>query len=146
MRWWKKKEQPQPGMTNVTGLEPYRVTTGTMASDSSHGMNGVFSVPVAKNLIAQCVVSDGSGMPDLVPWEHVSVTMFYKSSNARKKIKNRMPTWEEMQHIKNLFWQPDAVVMQLHVASADHINTHPNVLHLWRPLHAVIPTPPHEAV
>jgi hypothetical protein len=37
-------------------------------------------------------------------------------------------------------------VMQLHVATADHINCHPYCLHLWRPHAAAIPLPPKEFV
>jgi hypothetical protein len=36
--------------------------------------------------------------------------------------------------------------MQLHVPLVDHINTHPNVLHLWRPRDAEIPLPPSDFV
>jgi hypothetical protein len=64
-------------------------------------------------------------------WEHVSVSR-----------KNRCPNWPEMSAIKNLFFGPDATVMQLHVPSRDHINDHPNCLHLWRPTRSDIPRPP----
>jgi hypothetical protein len=63
-------------------------------------------------------------------WDHVSVSLGH-----------RCPTWEEMSFIKRLFFLPDEVVMQLHVAESSHINIHPHCLHLWRPQHAEIPLP-----
>lgn len=71
------------------------------------------------------LVSIGEG------WDHVSAS-----------CKNRPPNWTEMDFIKRLFFEPDEVAMQLHVAVEDHINCHPNVLHLWRPHDQVIPLPP----
>jgi len=64
-------------------------------------------------------------------WEHVSVS-----------TRRRIPNWQEMAWVKDLFWNDDECVMQLHVPKADHINIHPNVLHLWRPLNGKIPMPP----
>jgi dCTP deaminase len=64
-------------------------------------------------------------------WDHVS------ASRA-----NRCPNWPEMSHLHRLFFG-DEPAMQLHVPSADHINIHPNTLHLWRPHRADIPMPPY---
>jgi len=65
-------------------------------------------------------------------WEHVSV--------SRRK---RTPSYEDMDWIKRKFWwNPEHVVMQLHVGASDHINCHPNCLHLWRPMDETIPAPP----
>jgi hypothetical protein len=68
-------------------------------------------------------------------WEHVSV------SRA-----DRCPTWEEMDYIHRRFFAPDDVCVQLHVPLRDHINLHPNTLHIWRPVQATIPLPPSEYV
>lgn len=82
---------------------------------------------------------DGAGLKVLASnghgWDHVSVSR-----------RNRPPNWPEMDHIKRLFFLPGEVAMQLHVAVEDHINNHPNVLHLWRPHHDSIPLPPKEFV
>ena len=64
-------------------------------------------------------------------WDHVSVSR-----------RNRPPNWTEMDHVKRLFFKADETVMQLHVPRADHINAHPNCLHLWRPQGQAIPRPP----
>lgn len=68
-------------------------------------------------------------------WDHVSVS-----------TDKRTPTWAEMDYVKQLFFYKHEVVMQLHVATENHINIHPYCLHMWRPVHAEIPLPPTEMV
>lgn len=63
-------------------------------------------------------------------WDHVSV------SRA-----DRAPTWQELEHVKRLFFEPDETAMQLHVPASDHINVHAHCLHLWRPQKVAIPRP-----
>jgi hypothetical protein len=70
-------------------------------------------------------------------WEHVSVHAYDPVFKRR-----RIPKWEEMCFIKELFWDDDEVVMQLHPAKKDYVNVHECVLHLWRPKQGEIPTPP----
>ena len=55
-------------------------------------------------------------------WDHISIS-----------LRHRCPTWEEMCWVKNLFFDPDDVVMQLHPAKSQYVNYHPYCLHLWRP-------------
>ena len=64
-------------------------------------------------------------------WDHVSVS-----------LEKRAPTWYEMEQIKRLFFKDHETAMQLHVPPAQHINCHPNCLHLWRPQNSAIPLPP----
>jgi len=68
-------------------------------------------------------------------WDHVSVS-----------LSNRCPTWAEMEYVKRTFFKDDETAMQLHVPPTQHINNHPYVLHLWRPVKVAIPMPPKEAV
>jgi hypothetical protein len=93
--------------------------------------NGVFNIHCpSSGRSAQCIASNGEG------WDHVSVS-----------ISNRCPNWFEMEHIKLLFFKDDETAMQLHVPPVDHINKHPNCLHLWRPNDGRdIPRPPPEFV
>ena len=61
-------------------------------------------------------------------WEHVSV------SHRNKK---RLPTWEDMCKLKEMFWGKDVTVCQFHPAEAAYVhgvNRLGNVLHLWRPI------------
>lgn len=71
------------------------------------------------------IASSGEG------WDHVSVS-----------LPHRCPTWDEMEHVKRLFFRDDETAMQLHVPPTDHINVHPFCLHLWRPQGVEIPRPP----
>ena len=92
------------------------------------GTCGVFNIMITGRFLI-CVASSDGG------WDHVSVS-----------LPNRCPNWPEMENIKRLFFKDDEVVMQLHVAVADHISVHPFCLHLWRPQHQAIPLPPKEFV
>ncbi len=107
-------------------LEEGRVRTGPFASGPINGFNGMFFVfgPCGADLK---IVASSGGMG----WEHVSVS-----------LKNRCPNWPEMCFVKELFWDDEEVVMQLHPAKSEYINCHPYCLHLWRPLDATIPLPP----
>jgi len=64
-------------------------------------------------------------------WEHVSVS-----------LQTRCPTWREMCHVKNIFWNDDETVIQYHPAKQDYINNHPYCLHLWKPMGVDLPKPP----
>ena len=55
---------------------------------------------------------------------------------------NRCPTWEEMCHIKSLWFTDDEIIIQYHPAKSDYVNVHPHCLHLWKPQNETIPTPP----
>jgi hypothetical protein len=72
----------------------------------------------------QIIASNGEG------WDHVSVSRT-----------DRVPNWEEMEHVKRLFFEDWEVAMQLHVPPAAHISVHPNCLHMWRPQSGSIPMP-----
>ena len=67
-------------------------------------------------------------------WEHVSICP-----------KNRTATWEEMCMLKDMFWDDDEVVMQLHPAKKNYVNNMKNCLHLWKPIEQFsgkLPIPP----
>lgn len=68
-------------------------------------------------------------------WDHVSVS-----------LANRTPTWDEMEVVKRLYFEPHETAMQLHVPPNDHVNVHPYCLHLWRPQVGLIPRPPNHMV
>lgn len=112
--------------------EKYRLTDGPMGSTKEVGNNGVFVIPASSGIGRRdlfIIASDGEG------WEHVSL----QASEGRK---SRTPTWDEMCAIKDMFWGPNDWVVQFHPAQKDYVNNHENVLHLWRPVKEVMPTPP----
>lgn len=56
-------------------------------------------------------------------WDHVSV------SPLKKKI---VPSWEMMCKVKDIFFEPDEAVIQIHPPKAEYVNNMSNCLHLWR--------------
>lgn len=64
-------------------------------------------------------------------WEHVSVCP-----------SNRLPDWDEMCEIKDMFWNDDETVVQYHPAKSSYVNLMQNCLHLWRSIGQEIPVPP----
>lgn len=87
-------------------------------------IEGFFIIQHGKRkLTVICGVGEG--------WDHVSVSLRY-----------RCPTWEEMNWIKNLFFEREETVIQLHPPISQYINCGKNVLHLWRPWDMEIPIPP----
>lgn len=113
-------------------VERGRIKVGPFASRATEP-DGAFQVQQATRafIIICSSGNDGSG------WEHVSARTYDKVRGVE-----RTPTWDEMATIKAWFWRDDEAVMQLHVPDSEHINNHPHVLHLWRPVGREIPRPP----
>lgn len=117
-------------MRNLCELDEYRFAEGDLKRFGGYGGNrqGVFIVPF--DIWRLRIIADvGQG------WDHVSVS-----------LETRTPTWEEMEHVKRLFFKDHEVAYQLHVPPNDHINIHPNCLHLWRHRFKSIPLPPKDRV
>lgn len=76
-----------------------------------------------------------SGNRSVGDWEHVSVSFV-----------NRVPTWDEMKRVKELFWRPDETVIQFHPKASKYKNEFPFCLHLWSVAGVDIPLPPSELV
>jgi len=56
-------------------------------------------------------------------WEHVSIELFAR----------RLPTWDEMCFIKDIFWDDEETVIQMHPKKSHYVNM-AEALHLWRPV------------
>jgi hypothetical protein len=112
-------------MRDLTYLDDSRVDIfGDGILGDSH--NGAFEIKLPMSRLRfKIIASNGQG------WEHVSVSTI-----------ERVPRWDEMQTIKEMFFHDDEVVMQLHPAKENYINNHPHCLHLWRPIDVQIPIPP----
>ncbi len=76
------------------------------------------------------IASDASD-PSAKDWEHVSVS-----------TQHRTPSWEEMNFVKNLFWEEEDCVVQFHPPKSEYINCAKNCLHLWRYVGFELPRPP----
>jgi hypothetical protein len=85
---------------------------------------GAFEVPY-KNYRLLALASSGAS------WDHVSVS-----------LKKRIPSWEQMNFIKDLFFYEEETVMQLHPPKSQYVDNCSNCLHLWRPHDVEIPLPP----
>jgi len=115
-------------MRDLTELNQYRRPDLEITRIGAYGGRGegVFIIqhlPTAATL--RILASSGDG------WDHVSVS-----------LRDRCPTWTEMEFVKRLFFRSGETAMQLHVPAAAHINRHPFTLHLWRPQAVPIPRPP----
>ncbi len=110
-----------------------------LGSDSHYGNNGMFLVgsPEPGWRLA-LICSDGTdGVVEAHGWEHVSVHAY-----EPRQMRQRTPTWKEMSFVKDLCWDGEDVVMQLHPRRSQYVNNHPHVLHLWRSRDVAIPEPP----
>lgn len=114
-------------------LERYRIRQGDWASGTGDDF-GAFVVPGPCGRDLRIIASPGDA-DENIPWEHVSVS-----------LPNRCPNWPEMSFVKDLFWDAEQAVMQLHPPRSRYVNQHPFCLHLWRPMNAEIPLPPMIAV
>lgn len=108
-------------------LEEGRIKTGYFGSSPTDGPYGAFFVhgPCGCELK---IVASGA---DETGWEHVSVS-----------TQRRPPNWQEMSFVKDLFWDDEECVMQLHPPKSQYVNNHPYCLHMWRPTRTDIPLPP----
>ena len=64
-------------------------------------------------------------------WEHLSVSM-----------PSRTPTWGQMCIMKDIFWNKNEACVEYHPREEDYVNNHKHCLHIWRPTHEPLPTPP----
>lgn len=122
--------------------EQWRIMYGMFGSRKDDGNNGVFQIPHWR--IAgygfQVFASDGGVDQGGQKWEHVSVSV-----NSKKRSVKRCPTWEEMCHIKDLFWDKEDRVVQYHPPESEYVHSAGEnewILHMWRPVGVEVPHPP----
>lgn len=116
-----KEEMPERCRITMQNYERLKIRKEA-TSDESYGANGVFYLPRMGKVLGAyffCIVSSCSG------WEHLSVTI---------PSEKRCPTWDEMCHIKKLFWNDDECAVQYHPAETEYVNNHKYCLHLWKPI------------
>ena len=118
-------------------IDKYRITVGELGSDNSFGLTGSFKIPHQKSL-SKVYIIVSSGSVEESDWEHVSCHVREKRG---RKILQSTPTWDDMCYIKGLFWTDDETVIQYHPAKKYYVNTHKNVLHLWKHKKLILPTP-----
>jgi hypothetical protein len=106
-----------------------RIRHGDYGTTERDGLMGAFQI-IGPTGVPLRILSSGTGEV-AEGWEHVSVS-----------TRDRIPNWEEMSFVKELFWRDEEWVVQYHPARSHYVNFHPHCLHLWRPIEAELPTPP----
>ena len=94
-----------------------------IANEYGDPYNGAAIMRTATGAV-RILFSDGEG------WDHVSVSRT-----------DRCPTWDEMCAVKERFFDPEDVVVQLHPARSKYVNVHNYCLHLWRLQDGEFPLP-----
>lgn len=72
-------------------------------------------------------------------WEHIGA---YVVNFGERQFPYRIPTSKEMEFLKNLFFEKDEAVIEVHPRKCDYVNINIFMLHLWRPNRISIPVPP----
>lgn len=105
--------------------EIYNATNLKINQIGSDGGSGI--IYRGTKPFATVVFSYGGG------WEHISMAPLKRS---------KMPTWDDMCRLKDMFFYEDEVVVQYHPAKKDYVNMIQNCLHLWKPIDETLPVPP----
>ncbi|KKL19839.1 hypothetical protein LCGC14_2461440 [marine sediment metagenome] len=107
-------------------MEIYRRAHPLAPNDRGNHQNGAFVIPSRSLMI---IVSSGEG------WDHVSVS-----------LKERCPTWDEMEWVRRKFFEDDDTVIEIHPPLNDYVNRCETCLHMWRPWNYEIPLPPKDHI
>lgn len=101
--------------------ESKRVLIGELAEDGFSGEIHMYGWS------GSVIASTGGG------WDHVSVSPYKRSYT---------PTWEDMCRIKDIFFNDNEAVIQIHPPKDEYVNNMPNCLHLWRCTYREMVLPP----
>jgi hypothetical protein len=113
-------------------LNRYRKKHPTFGKSEADALYGYFVIPC--NGVYLHVISSGSHAirrSEIEQWEHVSVS-----------LPDRCPTWEEMCHVKSMFWSDSETVIQFHPRKTNYVNIHEHCLHLWKRVGVEAELPP----
>lgn len=105
-------------MKNMESLEKYANNTIGKSNISKS-----FLIPLNDNKKAFVIASE-----DFVGWDHVSAHIISVESGSL----NRTPNNEEMQFLRNIFFEDEDVVVEFHPAKKDYINNYSYALHMWK--------------
>lgn len=129
--------------TDFSHLEAYRGRGKRQMATRTGDLFGAFQIPFRGCWLRiicappNCIM-DEDELKQTEGWEHVSVHKL--RGNETKMI----PSWEDMCYVKNLFFEQDETVIQIHPPKSDYVNTHEFTLHLWR--HPAFKLPPKDLV
>lgn len=117
-------------MSDWVFLNKHRKDFMHLKANPADGFNGLFEFNIERFPV-RVIASDGQHGGE--GWKHVSVSI---------RLSRNPPPWSVMCAVKELFWEPEETVMQLHPPKSTWINNHPGCLHLWQPTNEKIPLPP----
>ena len=92
--------------------------------EDPEGFQGIVQFPRWQGSL---IVSWGGG------WEHASVAPLKRAYT---------PTWDDMCWLKNLIWQEEEAVIEIHPPKSQYVNNMGNCLHLWRCTYKEMILPP----
>ncbi len=127
---------------------PEQFRLNSHLGDMPGDLFGAFSIPSPYRPFEfrRLLVIASASAPDLgVPWDHVSVHASEPFLVGIMSIEST-PIWDEMCHIKDLFWDDEDCVVQYHPPKIDYVNCHKYTLHLWHPTEDRLPMPPKVAI
>lgn len=64
-------------------------------------------------------------------WEHLSVS-----------TRNKIPDWDVMCKLKEIFWRDDECCVEFHPKKEDYVNNHETCLHIWKQIGKEYEMPP----
>lgn len=111
-------------MKDLRQLNRYRDTELeskiTLGKSYPRSKIGSFRIPLSSHDIALVIADNGMQNRD---WEHVSISL---------PDCNRCPTWNEMCEIKDMFFDDEEAVFQIHPPKSEYVSFHEYCLHLWK--------------
>ena len=96
-------------------------------SEIERGRDGFRAVYTTHTFRGSIICSTGAG------WNHVSVAPFKRYY---------IPSWNDMADLKNLCFNEDEAVIQIHPPKAEYVNQKENCLHLWQCKYREMVLPP----
>jgi hypothetical protein len=120
------------------------IEKGRMNDDANRGLRGIpyGSFVLKSPFHSYLFIVAAGGDPDSWAAHGLRYPIFEHVSVSVNHSIKRIPTWDEMNWVKDLFWEPEELVVQYHPPKSQYVNRNPWVLHLWKPVGVEIPLPP----
>lgn len=89
------------------------------------------------------------GMGEFIRGSQKGMTVIWSWGGGFEHVimdgKKRMPTWEEMCELKDMFFTEEECYVQYHPPKIEYVNNIPYCLHIWKPIEKFsgkLPVPP----
>lgn len=119
-------------MKDLRKIEEYRIVDGQLATvQEEHPNGGMFVLPLTTRNFAVCIVSDGKFGKQDTGWEHCAVHILY-TSGRNKKRKSRAIKQDELNKVRDVFWEKDDDVIQCFSSKSREGDDWACNVHLWK--------------